>query len=128
MKVLYDTDFLLSYLVTNEPNSKRAIQLVQATDHEEITILMLVQYELATVMSRKFDQKFALDVLTDLTSLPIDFIELTEDDEEEVWKEFYSHKKKNISFVDCANLVIARKYGMKIASFDSFYPSGILLK
>jgi predicted nucleic acid-binding protein len=128
MKTLYDTDFLLSLLVGSEPNHAKSLVIDRRSDAEEFYILNIAHFEMATVLSRKYNQEFALKVLVHFSALPFDYIELTEDDEEEAWKEFYSHKKKNVSFVDCANLVIARKYGMKIASFDAFYPSGILLK
>jgi predicted nucleic acid-binding protein len=36
--------------------------------------------------------------------------------------EWYFVTQQNISFVDCANLYLAKKLKTKIASLDKFYP------
>ena len=47
--------------------------------------------------------------------------------EPEVFDLYNSFTKKNISFFDCAGMILAKKINAKIASFDSFYPTSILI-
>ena len=46
----------------------------------------------------------------------------------ELLEEFKKYQSKKISIVDCSNLILARKLNAKIASFDKFYPSEILVQ
>ena len=80
-------------------------------------------YELATVISRKFGHEFTHAILDDIQQT-LKLLDIG-DFEKEIWKEFRVHKKRNISFFDCANLVAAKHYGLKIASFDQFYPKSL---
>ncbi len=88
-------------------------------------MLRITSYELATVLSRKVSHALAVSVSTALTEINVQY--LTLEDDAEAWTEFRAHTRKNISFFDCANLVTARKLGLKIATFDSFYPKDMVL-
>ena len=128
MNILYDTDFLINLFVTNESNHKKAITIKNKVEFAYYNILNLVTYEFATVLSRKFDQDFALSILTDFEKIKnLEIIYLNKTQEEKVWNLFKGYSKKNISFVDCANLVIAQEFNLKIASFDKFYPKELLI-
>ena len=127
-KILYDTDFLIALFLFDQSTHHRAKKIFQNIQDKEPCIINLVKHELATVLSRKFSYQTAYNVIQELNSLPINFINLDAKTEELIWKEFFSHQKKNISFIDCANLVIARKEKILIASFDKFYPKNLLAK
>lgn len=122
MKVLLDTDFLINLFVPNEPNNGKAHAIMKDISECERFALNLVSYEIATVLSRKYAHSFALKILDDLKKTELHIMRFSEEDEKETWKQFFSYTKKNISFVDCANLVVAKKHNFKIASFDAFYP------
>ncbi|MEI6532891.1 MAG: PIN domain-containing protein [Candidatus Roizmanbacteria bacterium] len=128
MQVLYDTDFLLSFLVSTEINNKKAISIYKKHNPHELFALNLVKFELATVLSRKFDHTFAKQIVLALSEVPFQWLSISEIEEEAIWREYFSYNKKNISFIDSANLVVARTMNMKIATFDSFYPNEIVLK
>lgn len=127
MEFLYNTDFLYNLFITNQSNHQKVKEIFAKIQNESITMLKLVKFELATVLSHKENQQIALEIIKKLDEMEINYIELSEEMENEVWKTFGSFAKKNISFVDCANLTIARKYKLKIASLDQFYPSEFLL-
>lgn len=121
MIVLCDTDFLLSSLIIHETTHDQAVRLNSLIANADLQFLDLVHFEIATVMSRKYGWREAKKVLTSIGNLDITRVSF-HDFEPEIWTEFRSHTKKNIPFVDCANLVVARKMKAKIASFDTFYP------
>ena len=125
-KIICDTDFLISLFVKNESTSLSARELYQEIKEYELYSLELVHFELATVLSRKFKHSDALEILQLFSEIPIQKIILTEEEKSLVWEDFFSYSKKNISFIDCANLVMAKKIQAKIASFDKFYPKKYL--
>ena len=124
--ILYDTDFLIALFDQHQSTHERAISLFQKIKEKPFFVLKLVHFELATVLSYRFSSEFVDGVLGQFNQLPIQFLSV-DDFEPEVWEEFYAHTKKRISFVDCANKVVALKHGMKIASFDAFYPKELLV-
>lgn len=124
MIVLCDTDFLLSTLIVHESTHNQAVHVNGLIKNADVQFLDLVHFEIATVMSRKYGSREANKVLTSISKLDITRVSFR-DYESEIWTEFGSHTGKNISFVDCANLVVARNKKAKIASFDAFYPKYI---
>ncbi len=126
MKLLYDTDFILNLLIKGESNHERAVSIIEQITPTQEWYLKLVHFELATVLSRKFDHDFALRVLDGFSQTTLNPLDLSEKDEKETWDLFKSFKRKNISYVDCANIVVAKKNGFKILSFDKFYPKELL--
>ena len=128
MRILYDTDFLLGAFAQDDAHYTNVRPLLNKIGIHEMFALRLVHYELATVLSRKFKQSLTIAILDEVKKLPIHWLSIDEVIEEKIWQEFYSYKKKNVSFVDCANLAFALDMNMKIASFDRFYPKDILLQ
>lgn len=128
MKLLYNTDFILNLLVKSESNHTKAISLIKSIVADQEWYLKLVHFELATVLSRKFDQGFAIRVLEGFSQTSLNPLEFSDQDEAETWDLFRSFKNNNISFVDCANIVVARKNNLKILTFDKFYPEELLAK
>ena len=121
MTILCDTDFLLASLIVHESTHEKAVLIQKAIKNADLLFLDLVHFEIATVMSRKYGSREAKMVLDSISNLDISRVSFR-DYESEIWTEFRSHTKKNVSFVDCANLVVARKMKARIASFDVFYP------
>jgi predicted nucleic acid-binding protein len=53
-KIICDTDFLISLAITNESTHQQANQLFTKYEDWEFLVLNLTKYEVATVLSRKF--------------------------------------------------------------------------
>ena len=117
---------MISLFIADETTHENAKYLYKKHSYERWHALSLVSYEVATVLSRKYGHSMASGVIKALRSLPLLMIS-HEEFEEDIWSEFLSYEKKNISFVDCANMVIAKRYNLKIASFDRFYPKSVLI-
>lgn len=126
MAILLDTDFLVSTFIDVESTHSSALRLHSQFGKDSLVIINLVVFELATVLSRKLQHREAVRLINELCNRDIQFLNAL-DYESDIWDEFRSYSKKNISFVDCANLVVAQKLKAKIASFDTFYPRTILV-
>lgn len=66
-------------------------------------------------------------MLSQIENLDILKVVVDEKIHEQTLVELKNHTKKNISAVDCSNLALAQKYKAKIASFDQFYPTQMLI-
>ena len=118
--VLCDADFLIALFITNEPNYELANTIFDKYD--KFFVLNITFYEVATVLSRKLIQSEAIETLSRIRESFVDIIKLSDEDEVQSFELYNSFTKKNISFFDCACLVIANNKDYKIASFDKFYP------
>ncbi|MFW5720198.1 MAG: PIN domain-containing protein [Candidatus Dojkabacteria bacterium] len=125
--ILLDSDFILSMMIEVDSNHERAVSLAKQYNSVKYSMLKVVKYEAVTVMSRKFSQEMAVQLVQRLDESEIQLLDIDLKDEREVWSIFTSYVKKNISFIDCANLYFAQKLEYKIASFDVFYPEEYLL-
>lgn len=120
--LLLDSDFIIAARFPQESTHKKAKTLIQKYFvGENIAYLDLVVFEVATVLSRKYSHQDAIEVIRELRARPECILKLTPENEQEAWKLFYSQTPKNTSFVDCANMVTAQNFGMRILSFDMFY-------
>ena len=120
--LLLDSDFIIAVTFPKESTYQKAQALArQYFVKENAFYLDLVMYEVATVVSRKYSHQEAIKVAAILRASKESILTLSPEDERKAWELFYSHKKKNVSFVDCANAVIADSFGLKIMSFDEFY-------
>jgi predicted nucleic acid-binding protein len=82
----------------------------------------LVLQESATVISHKIGQSQALDFLKQLKKTTTQELFLTRQLTVKAWRLFYQQTRQDTSFVDCANLAIARELAFdRIFSFDRFY-------
>ena len=125
--LVVDSDFLYSLFIQEDPHYTKVQKLIPKIDGYNIIICNLVIYEVATLLSRRISQVVAKNVLSQLLSMQLQVIYIDKQLEREIIAEFTSHSKKNISFVDCANLVLAKKYKAKIVSFDQFYSNNLLI-
>ena len=124
--LLCDTDFLISLQLATESTHQEAMEIYENND--EFVVLNITFWEVATVLSRKLTQDQAVATLERLQEDFPNIIDFQSKDEQETFKMFKSFVKKNISFFDCACLIVAQKHGYKIASFDKFYPREILIR
>lgn len=124
---LLDTDFLYAYFFETQSTHNRALKLITLIQTDTCYILNINMHELATVISNKESQELAIFVINKLNDLDLVIIRLSDVEESKVWELFKSQTKNKISFIDCANLYIARNRSFKVVSFDNFYPKEILL-
>jgi predicted nucleic acid-binding protein len=125
---LLDTDFLYACFFANQSTHKKAAQIMANIKDDKKYASNLVLHELAAVMSNKESQKESIEIIKACRILGLEIIFMNESNETEAWKLFESQTKNKTSFIDCANLYLATKYDLQIASFDSFYPNHILIK
>jgi len=126
-RVLYDTDLIISAYFTDQSTHFKAKQVFSHSNFTQEFILNITLQETATTVSKKFSQNDAKNIVKDIKLTDVVVVFLSMDDENMVWREFYKNTKNGTSFVDCANLVMAKKLDCKIASFDKFYPKSILV-
>lgn len=125
--IIYDTDFIISLLFEDQSTHQKAVSIhEQHKETSQFIILDIITFELATTVSRLYDQKIAIDVVKQIIEMADVVLELDSQDKQKIWKEFNSHGKKGTSYFDCANLVMAKKLDCAVASFDKFYPKEIL--
>jgi predicted nucleic acid-binding protein len=125
-KILCDADFIIALFVDHDSNYIKATKLYNATDNSLFIVTNITIYEVATVLSRKLSQSEAVYTLESIRQRFINPIIFNHLWEAEVYDLYNSFDKKNISFFDCACMILAKKLDCKIASFDSFYPAEIL--
>lgn len=128
MKLLADSDFFFGLFVNVDAHHSKCISLLKKCIDNDYSIvaLNLVIQETATVISKKRNQGEATLFLDELSKMPVKILFAGEDDENLIWDLFNKQTKKGTSFIDCANLTIAKKYKFdKILSFDEFYPKDI---
>ncbi|KKR70113.1 MAG: hypothetical protein UU12_C0029G0019 [Candidatus Woesebacteria bacterium GW2011_GWA2_40_7b] len=130
MKYILDSDFLFGLYVIHDPHHKETTSSLRKIqkNKDKLIILNLVIQETATVLSRKDSQKTGLIFLEEILKMPVEIMSLDEEDKKLAWEIFKKQTKKGTSFIDCANLAIAKKYKFDgILSFDEFY-AGIKVK
>ncbi len=127
--ILIDSDFLISLIIQTEPKHSKAKQLFKKlSSNDDIFCLNLVLQETATVLSHKFSQTLAKTFYRNVKQILPKIIYLNQNLEKKTWKIFLSQTKKNISFIDCANLATKKTYKLdRIFSFDKFYPKNLRL-
>lgn len=125
--LIIDTDFLFALILPAEPNHLKAVKMWQNSRFDTVFTLNLVKYEALTVLSRKLSQKEAIQHFDLIDWTALNYIFIDQDLENKSIEIYNQQNRKNISTVDCANLVLAKKLNCKIASFDQFYPKEYLL-
>ncbi len=123
-RLLVDSDIFFSLLVKTDANHRRATLLNKQliSKGQKFFTVNLVVFETATVLSHKISQQAACLFLENMTSGKMEVLRIDEVLEKEALKIFTHQNKKNTSFVDCANMVIMKRYKLpKIFSFDRIY-------
>ena len=124
--ILCDADFFVALLIQNDSNHLKARAIVD--NHLEANFLYsnLTKYELMTVLSRKLDQKKAVECFELFTDTFEDEFQFDITLEPQIIDFYKQSTNKNQSFFDIVCLVTAQKLNYKIASFDQFYPKDLL--
>jgi predicted nucleic acid-binding protein len=124
---LLDTDFLFAYFFNEQSTHQKAKIIMDKIENSDLYITNIVLQELATVLSNKQSQAHAKIAIENCKLLDLRIIKMTDEEELAVWVEFNKIDKNKTSFIDCSNLYLAINNNYKIASFDNFYPSEILV-
>lgn len=128
---MLDSDFLFGLFVPDDVHHNNTKKILREIEGHSVKLhaLNLVLQETATVVSNKRTQQDAVRFVKNFDSVVDTVIVLSPDVEEKTWKLFLKQRENEISFIDCANLVVLEEYNLdKIASFDKFYPKKFVLK
>lgn len=131
MKILFDSDFLIALRFPDQSNflhSKQILKRYKSKYQIEVFCLNLCLYETATVISKKYGQRESKEFYQQTYENLPTIINIDSTLEKITWQIFLSQIKKNISFIDCANLAAVKLYNLdKIFSYDKFYPKELRL-
>jgi len=122
-KIIVDSDALIAQLIESDSNHQKSLilnELIEKTYRQYILDITIA--ETASVLSRRFSQELAVRFLNQIDDSDSEIIYFDEFLFRKTSQLFKSYSKKNISFVDSANLVITEELHIpKIFSFDSIY-------
>lgn len=125
MKIFLDTSFLISLLLEEDFNHKKARDIAQnlKTRSVEFYINYLVFSECLTILSQRKSKAFALSFgKTVKTQKEIRILEEKEGIQERTWRIFQSVKDKNVSFADCSILASLEEEKISyLATFDKHF-------
>jgi predicted nucleic acid-binding protein len=128
-RVLVDSDAFVGWIVTTDAHHQRvtaAFDRLKGAQVQPITTNLVIA-ETASLLSRRHSQPQAKGFLE--FSQHIETIYITQQLHQYTTALFLDQDRKNVSFVDLANVVIARAYGIgEILSFDKTYPKDFNLK
>ena len=129
VNIILDSDFIFGFFINVDSNYDKARKwYAENSLNSNFILLNITKFEVITLVSRRYTQELAKNILSEMEVFNSQIFYVDERVDPEIWSEFNKYSKKNISLVDCANLVYARKLNAKIASFDKFYPSEILVQ
>lgn len=122
-KIIIDSDALIAQLVETDSNHSKSLALNESIEETYVHyVLDIAVAETASVLSRRFSQELAVRFLNQIENTDSEIIFFDEFLFKKTSQLFKSYSKKNISFVDCANLVVAEELHIpKIFSFDAIY-------
>ncbi len=121
--VFIDSDVFVALSLVEDPLRERALSLMQSIGRHQRNIVTsnLVITETATVLSHKHGMDAAALFLRSVRKLQTIFV--SQDLHRQAQLLFEQQTQRGTSFVDCANVVVMRNYGiLAIASFDKAYP------
>ena len=124
--VLFDADALIALAHEDDANNKKAVALFAKLEQQTVqfTISNYVLAEVITVVSRKFGHQAAISFIDHIKSTTSGINEywITEEIEQRAIVLFKKQTSKNVSFVDCTNMVLVDVEGFdEIFSFDAIY-------
>lgn len=125
-KYIIDSDFIFGFLNPSDSNHHKARQIFKVIDldNSQVYCSNLVKEESATLFSKRYGHKTIPGLLEFLSEFSTYFID--EKMTDKTWEKFLSIQKKNISFIDCANLTLAEFLKAEILSFDKFYGDSLV--
>lgn len=124
--VLIDADAFVALIKKNDNNHLKAreIKRLLTEENSNFYITNFVFSEIATVLSQRLNHKASVKFIDDLENenSNINVIKINEDINKLAIKIFKNQTSKNVSFVDCLNMAVMKKYRWgTIFSFDKTY-------
>ncbi len=123
--VLIDTDAFVALIKKNDNNHKRAEKISDFLTKKSSSFYTtnFVFSETITVLSQRVDHQTAINFIDDFKNLKeVNLIRVNEEIEEMAIKIFKNQISKNVSFVDCINMAVLKRYKWNtIFSFDKVY-------
>ena len=126
-KLVCDTDFFIALLIQEDTNHTRAMDIIDIYSDHLFAFSYLTKYELMNVLSRKLPQNLAIAALELFENTFEDRFDFDTALEQKVIDYYKKSSNKNISFFDITCLIQAQNWNCKIASFDKFYPTSVLI-
>lgn len=125
-EILIDSDAFVALIKRNDTNHERAGEISRLLTKKG-SVFITTNYvfsETVTVLSQKISHKVAVDFINDLVNekSEISIIRANEEIEKLAIEIFKKQTSKNISYVDCVNMAVLRRYRWEtIFSFDKIY-------
>lgn len=124
--ILVDSDAFVALAKKDDTNHKKAQRILKKLTKQAVafTTSNYVFAETVTVISQRVSHQAALSFIKALRSPHSLFVTrwITDQIEELAIEIFKNQTSKNVSFVDCTNIVLAKRYDLAaIFSFDSIY-------
>lgn len=119
MKVFVDSSALYAYLIDKDEFHKEAIEFL--SKRPELITSSVVLHEIVAIFTKRISKSIALKLgaLVFNESL-MKIVIPNRDEEKESWNLYQNSNIGKISWVDCNNVVIMKRLGLKeIFSFDS---------
>ncbi len=125
--IFIDSNILIAWFNREDIDHQKAKKLIQdlPSDVPRLTSNLVI-YEVLTVLSMRAGRKKALKFGKWIFSLVFygaigEFL-IDEAIERKTWELFRSVKQKDLSFADCASVIIAQEYGVNyILTFDQHF-------
>lgn len=121
-RTLVDSDAFIGWMVATDAHNQRATAEFDRLEQARIRLVTtnLVISETASMLSRRQSQEQAIGFLHACQT--IETIYITDHFHQLTVQLFLEQARKRTSFVDLANVVVARHYGFeRILSFDKVY-------
>lgn len=128
-KILVDSDAFVGWMVATDAHHQRVIEAFERLKNARVQMVTtnLVISETASLLSRRNSQAQAKAFLQ--FSQHIETVYITKRLHQLTVNLFWEQERKNISFVDLANVVVAQEHGIgQILSFDKVYRKDFDLK
>jgi len=125
LDVLIDADAFVALIKKNDGNHKRAEKISDFLTKKGSFFYTtnFVFSETITVLSQRVDHQTAINFIDDFKNLEeVNLVPFDEEIKEMAIKIFKNQTSKNVSFVDCINMAVLKKYRWNtIFSFDKIY-------
>jgi len=119
--VFIDADAFIGLHVASDAHHDRARKIMADIKDEIITSIEVVD-EVATKLSLFTTRNKAVDFVNEILASKIRIEYVVSARIEKIAKLFARQKSKQVSFTDCANIIICRNLGIKrVFSFDKHY-------
>lgn len=125
LDVLIDADAFVALIKKNDSNHQRAEKISDFLTKKDSSLYTtnFVFSEIITVLSQRIDHQTAINFINDFkNSKEVNLIRVDEEIEEAAIKIFKNQTSKNVSFGDCLNMAVLKRYKWDtIFSFDKVY-------